>query len=152
VSLNLFSCGLGAEGGRLLAEEVCSNPRLLALQLCPADGIASADLARMLAAVASNRGGLQAAEQAVVAAAASVKQAALAAEEAALASAQAEAEAAWGLAQMTFRAEQRTTLEFAKFKAEEMAKYERKRAELERQQKMLDDANKKEAKKKGGKK
>lgn len=118
--LNLFHCGLGVEGGRILADalERGGGSGIVALQLSPADGIATADLARITLAVRANilRADAEAARAAEegAAAAAAAESDAKAAEDEALRL----AEDLWIQSQKVDRARARAEAEYAEHKAE----------------------------------
>lgn len=133
--LGLFHCGLGAAGGRLLADALEGhNHTLVALQLSPADGMETEDLARITRALRRNvlRKGDEEAAAAEAAAAQAAAEAALArgAEEEALKL----AEQLWIQTQKVDRARARAEAEYLEHKAEVLAEARREAEHKERRE------------------
>jgi hypothetical protein len=154
-SLNLFQIGLGAEGGRLLAEGMAANTSVVALQLSPVDGARPADLGSITESLRRNVAEAEARRSAAKVARAEERRAAAERQRADDAAAAAAAEEAGVAGQAASRAAARDAAEKTALREAAAALARRAAEEKERREAWQADkaaAEKKKAKKGGDKK
>jgi hypothetical protein len=146
--LNLFDTRIGAKGGRMLAEAVGLNTRILAVDFAPTDGIADEDAAAITAALRRNAAAAEAARAAAAAEARAAAARAKAKAEADAATAEGEAAVEWARREAEARAAAREEAMFQRVKAERLAVLDREVREKERAVKLKAEAEEKAKKEK----